>query len=73
MHVSTCLGISPPPSLLLPLPPCPPPREGRLPRTWVIRTGCEVTAARAMATRTSWPPPSPVRPSISMDLRDICG
>src|SRR3569833_2719064 len=47
----------------------PPPRgPSRLPRTLVMWTGCEVTAARATAIRTSCPPPSPVRPSSSIGL-----
>lgn len=45
----------------------PPPRApGRLPLTLVILTGCEHTDARATAILTSWPPPSPVRPSSSI-------
>jgi hypothetical protein len=42
----------------------PPPRPPeRFPRTCVMRIGCEETADRDTARRTSWPPPSPVRPS----------
>lgn len=51
-----------------------PPPRGRLPRTLVISTGWEVSAARAIPSRTSWPPPSPVRPSSTMGLvLGICG
>ena len=40
------------------------------PRTLSTRRGVPVNAARATATRTSWPPPSPVLPS-SLTTREV--
>lgn len=51
-----------------------PPRffPGLLPLTFSILIGVPVRAAKQTASRTTWPPPSPVRPSNLSDLEDGC-
>src|SRR2546423_10296628 len=39
------------------------PRDARFPRMWWMWTGIDRRADSVRATRTSWPPPSSVRPS----------